>query len=119
MERRGERSERGDLNREIQARNAERERLNGEARQVTAEIIDLAAERAKRTRPEAIPTDQAAGQGRAAPTAPGAAPRRFWPPSRAGRRRSRGAISTGSLRRKLPTGRSARSPRTSCCAAAT
>jgi hypothetical protein len=64
MERRGERSERGDLNREIQARNAERERLNGEARQVTAEIIDLAAERAKRTRPEAIPTDQAAGQGR-------------------------------------------------------
>jgi hypothetical protein len=48
MERRGERSERGDLNRDIEARNAERERLNREAGQVSAEIIDLAAERAKR-----------------------------------------------------------------------
>ena len=48
MERRGERSERGDLNRDIHARNAERERLNREAGQVSAEIIDLAAERAKR-----------------------------------------------------------------------
>lgn len=34
MDRRGERSERGDLNREIQARNAERERLNREARRI-------------------------------------------------------------------------------------
>jgi len=48
MERRGERTERGDLNRDIHARNAERERLNREAGQVSAEIIDLAAERAKR-----------------------------------------------------------------------
>lgn len=55
MERRGEPSERGDLNREIAARNAERERLKTEAGRVSAEIIDLAAERAKR----------AAGTGRA------------------------------------------------------
>jgi Ti-type conjugative transfer relaxase TraA len=48
MERRGERSERGELNRDIHARNAERERLKEEAGQVSAEIIDLATERAKR-----------------------------------------------------------------------
>ncbi|MGP0092322.1 MAG: MobQ family relaxase [Xanthobacteraceae bacterium] len=48
MERRGKGSERGDINREIAARNAERQRLKREADQVSAEIIDLAAERAKR-----------------------------------------------------------------------
>jgi hypothetical protein len=66
MERRGERSERGDINRDIQARNVERERLNREAGQITAEIIDLASERAKRARPEPTPAeaaDQAGGQG--------------------------------------------------------
>ena len=74
MERRGECSERGDLNRDIEARNAERRRLNGEADQVSAEIIDLAAERAKRAGAGAPPVDtngppddeadEAAGQGR-------------------------------------------------------
>jgi Ti-type conjugative transfer relaxase TraA len=48
MENRGEESERGDTNREIEARNAERERLKAEAEAIGAEIIDLAEERARR-----------------------------------------------------------------------
>lgn len=60
MERRGVESERGDANREITQRNAERRELaalESEAREIGAQIIDLAAERAMR---EA----QAAAQGR-------------------------------------------------------
>jgi ATP-dependent exoDNAse (exonuclease V) alpha subunit len=83
MERRGAQSERGDVNREIHAHNAERERLNREAGQVTAEIIDLAAERAKRAmtgRPpeefeQAAEPTQRGENAPAAPAAP-AAPRR-------------------------------------------
>jgi hypothetical protein len=48
MERAGELTERGDLNREITARNGERARLKVEQAKVEAQIIDLDAERAKR-----------------------------------------------------------------------
>ena len=77
MERRGERSERGDVNRDIHAHNAERERLNREAGQVTAEIIDLAAERAKRAMTGRPPEEFEQGaeptpRGENAPAAPAA-----------------------------------------------
>ena len=48
MERGGEGSDLGDRNRAAQARNAERERIAGEREAVSAEIIDLAAERERR-----------------------------------------------------------------------
>ena len=48
MERNGEGSDLGDRNRAAQARNAERERIDGDRAAVSAEIIDLAAERARR-----------------------------------------------------------------------
>ena len=48
MERNGEGSDLGDRNRGAQARNAERERIAGDRAAVSAEIIDLAAERARR-----------------------------------------------------------------------
>jgi Ti-type conjugative transfer relaxase TraA len=48
IERAGRQSERGDINRDIARRNGERERLHAEAERVSAEIIDLAAEREKR-----------------------------------------------------------------------
>ncbi len=48
MERNGERTDVGNLNREIAARNAEREALKAEGRAISAEIIDLEAEREKR-----------------------------------------------------------------------
>ena len=48
MERNGEGSDLGDRNREAQARNAERERIAGDRAAVSAEIIDLAAERERR-----------------------------------------------------------------------
>ena len=54
MERRGEATERGDLNREIAARNAERERAKEEYGRVEAQIINLDAERAKRADNHAI-----------------------------------------------------------------
>jgi MobA/MobL family len=54
LERKGEPTERGDINREIHARNAERERLKVELAEVTAQIIDLDAERAKREEKRAI-----------------------------------------------------------------
>ena len=48
MERNGQTSERGDINREIEARNVMRARMAAELSQVEAQIIDLDAERAKR-----------------------------------------------------------------------
>ena len=48
MERNGEGSDLGDRNRAAQARNAERERIAGDRAAVSAEIIDLAAERERR-----------------------------------------------------------------------
>ena len=54
MERKGEATELGDLNREIAARNGERERLRAERAQVSAQIFDLDAERAKRGEQKAI-----------------------------------------------------------------
>lgn len=48
MERKGEATDRGDLNREVAARNAERAKLKAEHAQISAEIIDLDSERAKR-----------------------------------------------------------------------
>jgi Ti-type conjugative transfer relaxase TraA len=48
MERKGEITERGDLNREITARNAYRDDLKRQAAEVSAQIIDLDAEREKR-----------------------------------------------------------------------
>jgi Ti-type conjugative transfer relaxase TraA len=48
MERSGEGSDLGDRNRAAQARNAERERIAGDRAAVSAEIIDLAAERERR-----------------------------------------------------------------------
>ena len=50
MERGGEGSDLGDRNRAAQARNAEREEIAGERAAVSAEIIDLAAERERRAR---------------------------------------------------------------------
>ena len=49
MERKGEATELGDRNRAAQARNAERERVDGDRATVSAEIIDLASERERRT----------------------------------------------------------------------
>ena len=49
MERNGEGSDLGDRNRKAQARNAERERIAGDRAAVSAEIIDLAAARERRT----------------------------------------------------------------------
>ena len=54
MERKGATTELGDLNREITARNGERERLKGERAKVSAQIFDLEAERAKRAEKKAI-----------------------------------------------------------------
>ncbi len=54
MERKGEVTELGDLNREITARNAYRDDLNKQAAEVAAQIIDLDAERAKRADQKAI-----------------------------------------------------------------
>lgn len=48
MERNGEGSDLGDRNRGAQARNAERDQIAGDRAAVSAEIIDLAAERARR-----------------------------------------------------------------------
>ena len=48
MERNGEGSDLGDRNRAAQARNAERDRIMGDRAAVSAEIIDLAAERERR-----------------------------------------------------------------------
>ena len=48
MERKGEATDLGDRNRAATARNAERERVAGDRAAVSAEIIDLAAERARR-----------------------------------------------------------------------
>ena len=48
MERNGEATDLGDRNRAAQARNAERERIDGDRAAVSAEIIDLAAERERR-----------------------------------------------------------------------
>lgn len=48
MERNGEATDLGDRNRAARARNAERERLHGDRAAVSAEIIDLAAERERR-----------------------------------------------------------------------
>jgi Ti-type conjugative transfer relaxase TraA len=54
MERKGGSTERGDINREITARNAERDELKKQAAEVAAQIIDLDAERAKRADQKAI-----------------------------------------------------------------
>ena len=51
MERRGAASEIGDVNRAIAARNADRLALDEEAQQISAEVISLDDERAKRLRP--------------------------------------------------------------------
>jgi Ti-type conjugative transfer relaxase TraA len=48
LERKGEGTDLGDRNRAAQARNAERERMAGEREVASAQIIDLAAERARR-----------------------------------------------------------------------
>jgi len=48
MERNGEATDLGDRNRGARARNAERDRLNGDRETLSAEIIDLAAERERR-----------------------------------------------------------------------
>jgi Ti-type conjugative transfer relaxase TraA len=48
MERAGEKTDLGDLNREIAARNQQRDKLKEERAEVTAQIFDLDAERAKR-----------------------------------------------------------------------
>ena len=48
MERNGEATDLGDRNRAAKARNAERERIEGDRAAVSAEIIDLAAERERR-----------------------------------------------------------------------
>ena len=48
MERNGDGSDLGDRNRAAKARNAERERIEGDRAAVSAEIIDLAAERERR-----------------------------------------------------------------------
>ena len=48
MERNGEGSDLGDRNRAAKTRNAERERIEGDRGAVSAEIIDLAAERERR-----------------------------------------------------------------------
>jgi Ti-type conjugative transfer relaxase TraA len=48
MERNGEATDLGDRNRSARARNAERDRLDGDRATVSAEIIDLAAERERR-----------------------------------------------------------------------
>jgi ATP-dependent exoDNAse (exonuclease V) alpha subunit len=49
MERKGDATDLGDRNRAAKARNAERERIEGDRAAVSAEIIDLAAEREGRT----------------------------------------------------------------------
>ena len=54
MERSGEGSDLGDRNREAQARNAERERIAGDRAAVSAEIIDLAAERERRAQEDEL-----------------------------------------------------------------
>lgn len=54
LERKGETTELGDLNREITARNEERERLKEERAEVSAKLFDLDAERAKRAGEQAI-----------------------------------------------------------------
>jgi Ti-type conjugative transfer relaxase TraA len=54
MERKGGTTERGDINREITARNAYRDDLKRQAAEVAAQIIDLDAERAKRADQKAI-----------------------------------------------------------------
>ena len=54
MERNGETTDLGDLNREIASRNAERERLKIEHAVIEAKIIDLDAERAKRADQKSI-----------------------------------------------------------------
>ena len=54
MERKGEETTLGDLNREITARNDNRERLKGERAEISAQIFDLDAERAKRAEQKAI-----------------------------------------------------------------
>ena len=54
MERNGETTDLGDLNREITSRNAERERLKIEHAAIEAKIIDLDAERAKRADQKSI-----------------------------------------------------------------
>jgi Ti-type conjugative transfer relaxase TraA len=48
MERKGDETDLGDRNRAAKTRNAERERMEGDRSAVTAEIIDLAAERQRR-----------------------------------------------------------------------
>lgn len=48
LERKGEETDLGDRNRAAQARNAERDRVKGERDTASAEIVDLAAERARR-----------------------------------------------------------------------
>jgi Ti-type conjugative transfer relaxase TraA len=48
MERNGDETDLGDRNRAAKARNAERERIEGDHKTVSAEIIDLAAERQRR-----------------------------------------------------------------------
>jgi len=48
MERKGEKTDLGDRNRAARARNAERERLGADRETVSAEIVDLAAERERR-----------------------------------------------------------------------
>lgn len=48
MERQGQKTDLGDLNREITARNEEREQLRAEGARIEAEIISLDAERARR-----------------------------------------------------------------------
>ena len=54
MERSGEGSDLGDRNRAAQARNAERERIAGDRAAVSAEIIDLAAERERRAQEDEL-----------------------------------------------------------------
>ena len=54
MERKGETTELGDLNREITARNDNRERMKDERAEISAQIFDLDAERAKRADQKAI-----------------------------------------------------------------
>jgi len=54
LERDGEATERGDINREITARNARRQELKAEAAKIDAQIIDLDRERAKREEAKAV-----------------------------------------------------------------
>ena len=96
MERSGEGSDLGDRNRAATTRNAERERIAGDRAAVSAEIIDLAAERERRAQERELRGGDPHGQPAADPRDADRAaldlqPRRSEPRARQGHLRSAGS----------------------------